>query len=105
MKSEYLKSKKFYEIVFICCAFAGIIAWAAGIILFGNSSEQFDIFFLNTQDFFADITNVIGYSANRNTYVETYYLGASERAYPAIVYLMAYMLSRIVNMDPYFERN
>ena len=30
MKSEYLKSKKFYEIVFICCAFAGIIAWAAG---------------------------------------------------------------------------
>lgn len=64
MKSEYLKSKKFYEIVFICCAFAGIIAWAAGIILSGNSSEQFDIFFLNTQDFFADITNVIGYSAN-----------------------------------------
>ena len=60
MKSEYLKSKKFYEIVFICCAFAGIIAWAAGIILFGNSSEQFDIFFLNTQDFFADITNEIG---------------------------------------------
>ena len=42
--------------------------------------------------FFADITNVIGYSANRNTYVETYYLGACERAYPAIVYLMAYML-------------
>lgn len=105
MKSEYLKSKKFYEIVFICCAISGIIAWAAGIILFGNSSDQFDIFYFDTEDFFADITNVIGYSANRNTYVETYYLGASERAYPAIVYLMAYMLSRIVNMDPYFERN
>ena len=73
-----------------------IIAWAAGIVLFGSDGRQFDIFFRNTEDFFADITNVIGYSANRNTYVETYYLGACERAYPAIVYLMAYMLSRII---------
>ena len=51
----------------------------SGIVLFGSHGRQFDIFFRNTEDFFADITNVIGYSANRNTYVETYYLGACER--------------------------
>ena len=104
-KSSLIKSKKFYEIVFLCCALAGIIAWAAGIVLFGSDGRQFDIFFRNTEDFFADITNVIGYSANRNTYVETYYLGACERAYPAIVYLMAYMLSRIIDMQPYFDND
>ena len=48
-----------------------IIDWAVGIVLFGSHGRQFDIFFRNTEDFFADITNVIGYSANRNTYVET----------------------------------
>lgn len=107
MKSKYqfIRTKKFYEIAFICAAFAGIIAWAAGIVIYGSGGRQFDIFFLNTQDFFADITNVIGYSANRNTYVETYYLGASERAYPAIVYLMAYMLSRIIDIQPYFDND
>lgn len=104
-KSSLIKSKKFYEIVFLYCALAGIIAWAAGIVLFGSDGRQFDIFFRNTEDFFADITNVIGYSANRNTYVETYYLGACERAYPAIVYLMAYMLSRIIDMQPYFDND
>ncbi len=104
-KSSLIKSKKFYEIVFLCCALAGIIDWAAGIVLFGSHGRQFDIFFRNTEDFFADITNVIGYSANRNTYVETYYLGTCERAYPAIVYLMAYMLSRIIDMQPYFDND
>ena len=35
-KSSLIKTKKFYEIVFLCCALAGIIAWAAGIVLFGS---------------------------------------------------------------------
>lgn len=77
----------------------------SGYSAFWKSWKKFDIFFRNTEDFFADITNVIGYSANRNTYVETYYLGACERAYPAIVYLMAYMLSRIIDMQPYFDND
>ena len=102
---DNLKTKKMYEIIFICSVAAGILAWVIGLLYSGTLGEQLDIFFLKTNNFFADITNVIGYSAHRNPYNETYYMGPPERAYPPIVYMMAYFLSRIVDMQPYFDRN
>ena len=102
---EYLKTRNAYEIIFIALTFAGFLAWGIALIMRGVDGKQFELFFDNCNDFFADITNPMGYAAHRNVYNETYYRGGSERAYPPISYVIAYCFSRIIDMEPYFEAN
>ena len=53
-KNSLIKSKKFYEIVSLCCALAGIIDWAAGIV-FLEVMEDNLIYFSVIQKIFLQI--------------------------------------------------
>ncbi len=102
---EYLKTRKAYEIIFLVLTFAGFLAWITGLVINGVDGKQIELFIGRCNNFFADITNPMGYAAHRNVYNETYYFGGSERAYPPISYVIAYCFSRIIDMQPYFDAN
>lgn len=102
---NFIKTKKFYEIIF-----CGVLLLSFGIWLFllmkeGNASRQFDIFFRRCADFFADTLNVVGYSGQRDVYHNMNYTGLGEKAYPPLTYVGTYLLSRLVNMEPYYQAN
>ncbi|MCM1499244.1 MAG: glycosyltransferase 87 family protein [Clostridium sp.] len=46
---------------------------------------------------------MVGYSAERNPYYNMIYTGPAEKAYPPFVYVFSYLLSRIVNIQQYYE--
>ncbi|MDO4171020.1 MAG: glycosyltransferase family 87 protein [Lachnospiraceae bacterium] len=100
---KIVTSKRFYEVTFIVVICLSFLAWLAGIVLTGYESRQFDIFFLRCNDFFADTTNVVGYSSLRDVYENTMYTGLKEKAYPPLTYMLMYWLSKVVDMDKYYE--
>lgn len=103
---EYLKTKRAYEVIFCVLVFLGFVAWVIGLVVYGADGKQMELFFDKCSDFFADIVNPMGYSAHRNVYTESfdvYNYGRFERAYPPISYVIAYGLSRIIDMQPYFD--
>lgn len=100
---EFFRSRKSFEIIFIVAVIASFFVWLFGIFIEGEGGRQFSIFFLKCNDFFADTTNVVGYSSGRDVYHNTAYLGLQEKAYPPLTYMMMYFFSRLVNMEPYYE--
>ena len=98
-----IKSKTFYEIVFISILLMTFVLWITGIFIGGGASRQFELFFASCKDFLADTLNVVGYSAERDPYYNTIYMGPAEKAYPPLVYMFFYFLSRLVNMSQYYE--
>lgn len=100
---KFLSRKEFYEYAFIAGILVSFSIWLAGIFIEGAGGRQFELFFCKCQDFFADTLNVIGYSAERDPYNNMLYTGPAEKAYPPLVYLFFYILSRAVNMGPYLE--
>ena len=100
-----LKNRKFYEFFFIILLEIMIIYWIVSIFSQGASSIQNKIFFANMRDFWADRTNVIGYSSQLDPYNNKMYSGLGEKAYPPFVYVIMYLFSRLVNMQPYYDSN
>lgn len=100
---KIIKSKKFFEGVFISVIITSFIIWLIKIFHDGNSSDQFHLFFQSCTDFFADTLNVIGYSSQRDAYNNTMYKGLAEKAYPPLVYVFMYFFSRLVDMDKYYQ--
>lgn len=102
---KLLTSKKFYEIAFICGVLFAFIVWLAAIFKNGYNSSQFNLFFGRCRDFFADMTNCVGYSSQRDVYNNTMYTGTYEKIYPALPYVLTYLFSRLVDMNKYHEAN
>ena len=100
---KVLRSAQFYEWVFAGSILLSFLLWAGGIFCTGEESSQFGLFFLNCRDFFADTTNVVGYSSQRDVYHNTMYTGLQEKAYPPLTYMMMYFFSKLVDMEPYYE--
>lgn len=98
-----LRSKEFYERVFIIGMMLSFSLWLFGIFVGGLDGKQFELFFVKCRDFLADTINVVGYSAERNPYYNMVYTGPAEKAYPPLVYIFSYFLSRIVNIQQYYE--
>ncbi|MCM1061323.1 MAG: hypothetical protein NC452_13695 [Eubacterium sp.] len=101
----FIKSKRFYEISFVVVILLGFILWIIGIFHGGKDSSQFQVFFRNCRDFFADMLNVVGYSSQKDVYNNTMYTGLGEKAYPPLTYIITYFFSRLVDMQPYYEKN
>lgn len=102
---KIIKSKKFYEGVFISVIITSFVIWLIKIFYDGNISNQFHLFFHDCADFFADTVNVIGYSSQRDPYNNTMYQGLKEKAYPPLVYVFMYFFSRLADMDKYYQLN
>jgi hypothetical protein len=102
---EVLKSKRFYEVVFVAAVLASFVAWMCGIFLHGEASSQINLFFGRLGDFLADTLNVVGYSSERDVYHNMMYTGLEEKAYPPLTYVMMYFFSRLVDMSKYYEQN
>jgi hypothetical protein len=102
---EVLKSKRFYEVVFVAAVLASFVAWLCGIFLHGEASSQINLFFGRLGDFLADTLNVVGYSSERDVYHNMMYTGLEEKAYPPLTYVMMYFFSRLVDMSKYYEQN
>ncbi len=98
-----LRSARFYEWAFAGSILLSFLLWIGGIFHTGADSNQFGLFFLNCRDFFADTTNVVGYSSQRDVYHNTMYTGLQEKAYPPLTYMMMYFFSKLVDMEPYYE--
>lgn len=97
-----IRSKKFYERAFIAVILVSFAAWLVGIFAGGRLSTQFDLFFRNCEDFFADLVNVVGYSGQKNPYLNTSYSGLGEKAYPPLNYLITYLFSGLASMEHYY---
>ena len=100
---EMLTTKKFYEVTFIAIVLMSFVIWLSLIFIEGNVSEQFSIFFNKCGDFLADTLNVVGYSSQRDAYENTMYTGVWEKAYPPLTYMLMYLLSRLVDMNTYYD--
>ena len=100
-----LKEKRTIHLILIILLLASLSIWTIGIFKEGTTGSQFGLFFLKGQNFLADFTNVVGYSAELNPYYSAYYSGAGEKAYPPLSYLIMYPFSRLVHINDYFERN
>ncbi len=102
---QTLKSQRFYERFFFVMVLGSFVFWLFEIFYLGEESRQLDLFFVRMWDFFADTTNVVGYSSERNVYECMRYTGLGEKAYPPLTYMVMYFFSRLVNMEPYYEQN
>lgn len=101
--NKVLRSKSFYEYTFIIGVFLSFILWLFGIFSGGVDGKQFELFFAKCRDFLADTINVVGYSAERDPYYNTVYTGPAEKAYPPLTYVLCYFMSRIVNIQQYYQ--
>ena len=91
--------------VFVIVLLAMLSCWLVGIFQDGMASRQMDLFFQHMNDYVADFTNVIGYSAELDPYHNLVYTGLGEKAYPPLTYLGAYLFSRLVNIQKYYDAN
>jgi len=101
---ENLKTKTAFEIIFIAAVMLSFLLWIAYICIDGSSSPQFNMFFQRCEDFMADSTNVLGYSAGRDPYRNLLH-GLEEKAYPPLAYVIMYLISRIVDVSAIVERD
>ncbi len=100
---KFLTSKKFFEIAFIVVIFVSFAFWLKHIIIYGSPSFQWRVFLLDLDDFEGDFTNVIGYSSLRDPYNCLYYTDLQEKAYPPLIYVFMYFISRIIDLTDYYE--
>lgn len=96
-------NKSIYEKIFICVLLFSFVVWFGATLLGGPENDGFAIFFSKCDDIFADSSNVIGYSFNRNPYNETYVHSGLERAYPPLTYVMYFIISKVILMNPYID--
>ena len=99
---ENLRTKKAFEIIFFSTVVFSFLLWLLYIFIDGSSSAQFNIFFQRCEDFMADSSNVLGYSANRDPYHNLVY-GLEEKAYPPLTYVIMYVMSRVVNANSFVD--
>ena len=101
---KLLTKRETFCAILILYLFFGLIMWLAGLFSKGMASKQTAALLL-LQDFLADFTNVVGYSAKLDPYHNWFYSGPSEKAYPPLVYLIFYLFSGLVDIDQYYEAN
>jgi len=101
---ENLKTKTAFEIIFIATIVLSFLLWIAYICIDGSSSPQFNMFFQRCEDFMADSTNVLGYSAGRDPYHNLLH-GLEEKAYPPLTYAIMYLISRVVDVNAIVQKD
>ena len=95
--------KKAYEYFFIICVLSYALFTVLDLLIVGKSALQWSLLW-DGEDFIADFTNVIGYSAERDPYNHTLVYGLGEKAYPPLQYVVTYFLSRsIFNKQHYYD--
>lgn len=98
-----LQKKLFYEYTFAIFTIASFCVWLFLLLRDGTNSQQYKVFFESTEDFFADMVNVVGYTAQRDVYNNTMYTPLGDKPYPALSYIITYFFSRTVDMKPYLK--
>ena len=101
---ENLKTKTAFEIIFIATVVLSFLLWITYICIDGSSSPQFNMFFQRCEDFMADSTNVLGYSAGRDPYHNLLH-GLEEKAYPPLTYAIMYLISRVVDVNAIVQKD
>lgn len=101
--SSFILNKSMYEKIFIFVLLVSFTVWFGATLLSGANNDGFNIFYNKGDDIFADSSNVTGYSFNRDPYNETYAYGGKERAYPPFTYILYYIISKAVFMNPYID--
>ena len=112
--SNYIKEKLYIGVKFltnreniyfmaICLSF---LIWIITIAFEGKDSSQLSVFFNRMDNFLADFTNTVGYSALRNPYNNLAYRGWEHKQYPPLAYVFFYICSKFsFNIDTYYEEN
>lgn len=109
MKDLFIKAKntlrdnRIFERFFIGATICCFITWLILLLKEGTTSEQFKVFFESTNDLFADMTNVVGWTSQRDVYNNAMYTPVGDKPYPALNYLIVYFFSRTIDMKPYLE--
>ena len=93
-----------FRSVFIIIMVILLLTWVFEVFYYGAISRQIDIFAGRFIDYFADFQNVVGYSGKLDPYHNVVY-GPQEKVYPPLSYLFAYLFSRLVDIDVYYETN
>lgn len=97
-----IDQKMKYEFTFIICLFVYELFSIIEILVRGIDAIQWEVLW-SGDDFMADFTNVIGYSAERNPYNHTLVYGLHEKVYPPIQYVFSYFLSNNTDMQHYYK--
>ena len=98
-----MNCKKKYERIFIAAMCLLIACWFVIVLVEGPASSQLNLFFRRFGDFWADMTNVVGYSSQLDPYNNMMYMGLAEKGYPPLVYCITYLFSRLVDMQPHYD--
>lgn len=94
-------TKKHFELIFIISMLLTIILEFLFILIPSTRYNATNIFFSHFEDFWADFTNVVGYSGHRDPYHHLIYTGLGEKAYPPLNYVIGYIYSTLVNIYYY----
>lgn len=96
---------KLIKISFLSLSAVGFLIWICDILAKGRESRQFSIFFNSLGDFFADFSNVVGYSAYGDPYHCMAYTGLSEKGYPPLTYVLLRPFGSLTDMEECYKRN
>ena len=89
--------------LFLLISLSVSVMWASDIFMQGMGSPQTNIFFMRFGDYFADFTNVVGYSACDDVYNSTVYTGLGEKAYSPLCFLLLRPFANLVDIDSYIR--
>ena len=98
-KIRTVTKKQVFEIVFCSTVLGSLFFWLLGLFYVGQSSAQYDFFFIRNRDLFADFINLCGYSSERDVY-NNLVNGTLEKIYPPLSYVITYVFSRIDVLTP-----
>lgn len=97
-----ITSKEFFEYAFSLLILLSFFLWLINVVISGENSFQFRLFFLNCEDFIADTTNVAIYSSELDPFHNPIN-SLGQKSYPPITYIVSYFLSRIVDYKEYLN--
>lgn len=100
---KLLNSRRSFEYLFFTFVIGSFICWLASMYFWKFDGDQWSLFFRNGDDFFADMSNIAGYSALRDTYHDLHFSGLEEKAYPPLSYIFAWFISKAVDIEVYYE--
>ena len=95
--------RKFYELFFLISLGVLTTLWFICFIIDSKSPIVMSTFFMEMNDFLADLTSAVGYSAKLDPYNNTVYMSFADKAYPPLAYTILFPLSLLFDVDKYYK--
>ena len=102
---RYIKAPKYADYIFAMICLLGCMTFFISIIIFGNNSSSFDVFYDRVGNIIYDFPATIGFSAKNDPYNCEIFTGVWDKAYPPMGYVISKHFAKLVDIDYYYKKN